>query len=42
MDSIDRTRTNPSEQLTTQLKQMSCMRVGGGQIVRWKVPTHRI
>ena len=31
MNSIQRTRTNPSEQLTTQLKQMSCMRVGGGR-----------
>ena len=38
MDSIHRTRTNPSEQLTTQLKQMSCVRGGGGQIVLWKVP----
>ena len=31
MDSIHRTRTNPSEQLTTQLKQMSYMRGGGGK-----------
>ena len=31
MNSIHRARTNPSEQLTTQLKQMSYMRGGGGR-----------